>query len=630
MKAQDGSLSDCPCPGVDRCRLIEPYGGRLEESFAGVSERPELMQRLSSLPRVQLTRSEFRDLMMLGSGAYSPLTGFMDRQTYREVCEAQLLPSGLPWGLPVTLAVTKRVVARLELGQEAALYFNDEPVALLRLQEIFPWDPLAEAKAVYAADDIDHPVLAERSKARKHYLLAGPVRLVVATDSRLLAKEHLWPKNARCLFIERGWARVVAVHADHLWHRAHEYLLKSALETADALLFHTPTEPPQHEGALPNKVIADARDILLRQFFPRDRVLWTRFAADVTAYGGRRAILHQAIVSQNYGCGHLILLPDNPISESHGVVQDSYAAVRWPDAGPAIRPVVLSSAFYCDACGGVATGKSCPHGEEQRSLMSEETVLDKLLTGEQLPSQVARPEIARALSRSVSSLFADKVVKRGRHIFPHAAEVSKEFRQTAAGHKAAVLWMTGLSGSGKSTVARRVEKELLVSGHRIFVLDGDGLRNGLCRDLDFSRDARRENLRRAAEVAKIMLESGTLVIASFISPFREERQMVREIIGEGFFEVYIDASLQVCESRDPKGLYSRARAGIIPEFTGVSSPYEPPPAPDMRVNTAARSIDDCARQLLGDMARAGLLRKTRFDRYFAEKKGSSPHVVQRN
>jgi adenylylsulfate kinase len=169
-----------------------------------------------------------------------------------------------------------------------------------------------------------------------------------------------------------------------------------------------------------------------------------------------------------------------------------------------------------------------------------------------------------------------------------------------------------------------------MSGHRIFVLDGDGLRNGLCRDLDFSREARRENLRRAAEVAKIMLESGTLVIASFISPFREERQMVREIIGEGFFEVYMEASLKVCESRDPKGLYSRARAGIIPEFTGVSSPYEPPPAPDMRVNTAARSIDDCARQLLGDMARAGLLRKTRFDRYFAEKKGSSPYVVQRN
>jgi len=240
--------------------------------------------------------------------------------------------------------------------------------------------------------------------------------------------------------------------------------------------------------------------------------------------------------------------------------------------------------------------------------MPEHQILERLLSGEPLPPQVARPEVARILSRGVSSEMTSRLVAGGRHVFPHAGEIRPESRECFAGHKAAVLWMTGLSGAGKSTVAHRLERELLYTGHRVCVLDGDGLRNGLCRDLDFSRESRRENLRRAAEVARIMRDAGMLVLASFISPYREEREMAREIIGAGFYEVYVEASLETCEARDPKGLYRRARAGAIPEFTGVSAPYEAPEDPDMRINTSVHELDACVRQLMEAMAAAGLLR----------------------
>ncbi|MBI3575128.1 MAG: adenylyl-sulfate kinase [Gammaproteobacteria bacterium] len=233
----------------------------------------------------------------------------------------------------------------------------------------------------------------------------------------------------------------------------------------------------------------------------------------------------------------------------------------------------------------------------------------RLLAGESLPPTVTRPDVARLLARGVSDAVSTRApVSDRRYVFPHAAVVSRELRETLAGHRACVLWMTGLSGSGKSTIAHRLERDLLLAGHRVFVLDGDTLRHGLNSDLDFTDEARRENLRRAAEVVKVMRDAGLIVIASFISPFRAERQRVREIIGRDFYEVYVEASLEVCESRDPKGLYRRARAGQIPRFTGISSPYEPPTQADIRLDTATLPPETCVLQLRTLLARAGILR----------------------
>lgn len=185
------------------------------------------------------------------------------------------------------------------------------------------------------------------------------------------------------------------------------------------------------------------------------------------------------------------------------------------------------------------------------------------------------------------------------NIFWHAGKVSAESRKERLGHHSATIWLTGLSGAGKSTVAYELEKMLLEESKYCFVLDGDNIRHHLNRDLGFSADDRKENIRRTAEVARLMNQAGLIVISSFISPLREDRAMAREIIGEeNFIEVYVSASIQVCESRDPKGLYAKARAGKIPDFTGISAPYEPPLNPALTIDTGKLPLEEAARTLL--------------------------------
>lgn len=181
------------------------------------------------------------------------------------------------------------------------------------------------------------------------------------------------------------------------------------------------------------------------------------------------------------------------------------------------------------------------------------------------------------------------------NIFWQSGKVSQQCRISQFGHRPATVWLTGLSGAGKSTIAYELEIRLLAEGHPCFVLDGDNLRHRLNRDLGFTPEDRKENIRRAAEVARLMNEAGLLVVTSFISPYREDRAMAAAIIGaEHFIEVHVCTPVDVCEARDPKGLYAKARAGQIPEFTGISSPYEPPLAPAIALDTVSLSVDEAA------------------------------------
>ena len=188
----------------------------------------------------------------------------------------------------------------------------------------------------------------------------------------------------------------------------------------------------------------------------------------------------------------------------------------------------------------------------------------------------------------------------------HPVSVTREQRESLNGHGAVVVWLTGLSGAGKSTLAHAVEKELHRQGKRTIVLDGDNVRHGLCSNLGFSPEDRTENLRRIAEVARLLVEAGVITLAAFISPMREHRAMIRSIIGpENFIEVYVQCPLEICESRDVKGVYQRARAGEIKDFTGISAPYEAPEVPDLVVATESMKLEECVEQLLGLINRPG-------------------------
>jgi adenylylsulfate kinase len=197
--------------------------------------------------------------------------------------------------------------------------------------------------------------------------------------------------------------------------------------------------------------------------------------------------------------------------------------------------------------------------------------------------------------------------KKATNVTWHHGEVEPEDRARVLGHQAACVWLTGLSGSGKSTLARRVERRLVERGVLAYVLDGDNVRHGLNADLGFSADERTENIRRIGEVARLMVDAGVVVLTAFISPYRADRARVRELLGERFVEVWVSTPIEVCEQRDPKGLYQRARAGEIADFTGIDAPYEAPDAPELTVNTAEADLDACAEQVVAWLGARGVI-----------------------
>ncbi len=184
------------------------------------------------------------------------------------------------------------------------------------------------------------------------------------------------------------------------------------------------------------------------------------------------------------------------------------------------------------------------------------------------------------------------------HIIAHDYKIGREEREIRNGHRSACLWFTGLSGSGKSTVANVVEQELYNAGLRTYILDGDNIRKGLNKDLNFTEEGRIENIRRIGEVAKLMTDAGIIVLAAFVSPFLKDRQLLRDLMGDSFIEIFVDAPIEVCESRDVKGLYKKARAGEISNFTGISSPFERPEHPDVHIRTDKQNLSDSAKSVL--------------------------------
>lgn len=599
---------------IERRRgLIAPYGGRLVQSFCAGPEGQSLLRQLEMKPHLDLTEREFLDLELLGSGAYSPLNGFMDRETYNSVRERQCLPSELPWGWPVTLAVTDDEAASIKPGDEVGLYFRDLPVGVIEVSELFQWEPKLEAYAVFDRENLEAPAIAERLDQKKTQLVGGKISLIVDEAESGWSEDHLWPNVTRDYFEQQNWLRISSVSGISGWHRADEHILRSVLDISDALMMQAVPGRRENIAGLSPLLMQEARQTVLRNYFPRTRIMDNRLLRHIDCESSR-VILQQAIVSQNYGCDRIFV--DSRSDNKWNVVhQQSIRAMflSAADTGLGITVEFIAPMFYCEACGTIANEKSCPHGNAHRKSVDERMLATAIQNGKTLPPQLVRPEITRVFLRDHHHHADPARLKRENNLFPHSPEVSRANREMVAGHKSAVLWMTGLSGSGKSTIAHRFERELLFSGHRVFVLDGDTLRTGLCADLGFSREARQENLRRAGEVANAMREAGMLVIASFISPFRSERETLVNIIGDGFYEVYVEASLDTCENRDPKGLYKRARAGVIPEFTGISSPYEPPENPAIRLCTDNTAVEESVHKLMNAAADLGLLRVSRKD-----------------
>ncbi len=565
----------------------EPHGGRLIDLYLFEREAEQEKARLADYPSWDLTPRQICDLELLLCGAFSPLEGFMGQGDYERVVEEMRLSSGILWPIPITLDVTRDFAEKIEPGQRIALRDPEGvPLAVLEVSDRFTPDRRREALSVYGTDSLHHPGV--------RYLLetAGPVCL----GGRLLGLEppvhydfkHIrdTPQELRGRFRKLGWRRVVAFQTRNPMHRAHyELTFRAAREVEANLLLH-PVVGMTKPGDVDHFTRVRCYEKILRHY-PEQTTLLSLLPLAMRMAGPREALLH-GIVRRNYGCTHLIVGRDHagPGSDSNGDpfygpydAQELFAA-HQEELG--ISMVPFRNVVYVQDRAQYVPENEVRPGETALSLSGTE-FRRRLAEGLEIPDWFSFPEIIEELQRTYPPRY-----RQGFTVF-----------------------FTGLSGSGKSTIANALMVKLMEIGTRpVTLLDGDLVRKHLSSELGFSREHRDLNILRIGYVASEITKHRGIAICAPIAPYADTRRRVREMIEPlgGFLEVHVATPLEVCEQRDRKGLYAKARAGIIKNFTGISDPYEAPENPEVRIDTTQLTPDLAAHRILVKLEAMGFIR----------------------
>ena len=381
-----------PAGRADQIHLVAPHGGDLVDRTGA---RPA---GVDAAEKVRLTPRELADLDMLASGALSPLTGFMRQADYERVLEEMRLESGLPWALPVCLAVDDAPSGdRVALTDESG-----RALAVLEVEEVYRYDREREAEQCFGTTDESHPGVA-RLYAQRDLYLAGPVTVFERLEPPFAAL-HKDPAETRAVFAERGWRRVVGFQTRNPIHRAHEYLTKCALETVDGLLVH-PLVGETKSDDVPAAVRVEAYRVLVERYYPENRVVVSAFPAAMRYAGPREAIWH-AICRKNYGCSHFIVGRDHAgVGNYYGSYDAQLVFDEFEPHELDIEPMFFEHAFWCKACGQMATPKTCPHGGDDHVFLSGTRVRELLAEGELPPEEFTRPEVAQILSEAYRTAY---------------------------------------------------------------------------------------------------------------------------------------------------------------------------------------------------------------------------------
>ncbi len=385
-------------------KLIKPHGGKLVNREVAGLERDALIEASAAMARLELSPRAISDLEMIAIGAYSPLEGFMGEADYHAVVSGMKLANGDAWSIPVTLPVSTEQAERLPKGTDVALYQADHLLGVLHLREKFTYDKQVEAQLVYRTIEDAHPgvrVLYDQGDC----LLGGRISLLNRPRDLSFTQYRRDPAQTRAYFRERGWRRVVAFQTRNPVHRAHEYIQKCALEIADGLLLH-PIVGETKSDDVPAEVRIRSYEEILRHYYPAGRTVLSVLPAAMRYAGPREAIFH-ALIRKNYGCSHFIVGRDHAgVGNYYGTYDAHHIFDEFEPAELGITPLFFDHTFYCRACDGMASSKTCPHEPKDRVTLSGTRVREMLGAGELPPLEFSRPEVARLLIEAYQRLEA--------------------------------------------------------------------------------------------------------------------------------------------------------------------------------------------------------------------------------
>lgn len=610
--------------------VVSPHGGcGLINRIIPEVEKEHFKEKVLKHNVYTISDADLATFYRIADGTLSPLEGPMDRDEFQKVLNEEIIErkgKKYAWTIPVAFPISKSEKDSWGKGETIAV--KDEHgaiIGLLEITDVYPFDKKFYSKVVYDTDRTDHPGVRIVNDDPRDYLMGGKIWAVSPHRHTEYGQYMLSPEETRSLFQERKWQRMVAFQTRNPLHRAHEYVMVYAMEKLTKEGFSTgvvlnPLVGKTKSDDVSSEVRMRTYEALIQQkligYGDKNEEFWKKkkydfndrvilIGVDIKMFyaGPKEAIMH-AIYRQNHGFTDIIIgrrHADAPFDDKTQVWGDFEAQEKFNNLKGEllIKPVKVGFAAYYEELGRVGlVAEYKGKGYRQISISGKE-LRKKFSSGEPIDERIMRNPVAQILSQYYQEKSPKKEGIKSQNITWHDTLITKRDRELANRHKAAVIWLTGLPSSGKSTIGVQLQAMLFKRGHQVFMLDGDNVRHGLNKNLGFNPDDRTENIRRIAEVAKLFADAGFIVITSFISPYKKDRDNARSLLHEGdFLEVFVKTSLKECEKRDTKGLYRKAREGTIKEFTGISAPYEEPENPEVVVNTENETQKESAQYIV--------------------------------
>ncbi|MEJ7624147.1 MAG: bifunctional sulfate adenylyltransferase/adenylylsulfate kinase [Pyrinomonadaceae bacterium] len=563
--------------------LISPVGSRLIDLEVVPVDCEEVLDEASRLQSVQLSERSVCDLELLATGAFSPLDRFMGRRDFERSVNEMRLADNTVFAIPVALPIDDDV--NVTLDSEITLRDSrNNPLAIMTIEEIYEWDRGEFSQHVLGTNDSRHPLIAEMARLGGRNI-SGTLRVVSLPLHYDFKPLRLTPRQVRRRLETLGRDSVVAFQTRNPIHRAHEELTKRAADQHNASLLIHPAVGLTKPGDVDYFTRVRSYISVVKKFYDPETTLLALLPIAMRMAGPREALWHM-LIRRNYGASHFIVGRDHasPGLDSHGKAfypsdaAEEAARQYGPELGvAAVTPGEIVYLPGSDRYEGLSDLKA---NQAFKTLSGTQIREEYLQIGKRLPAWFSRPETAKVLEET----------------YP------------LRNRQGVCVWFTGLSGAGKSTIAEILITLLMESGRRASLLDGDVVRTNLSKGLGFSREDRDTNVTRIGFVASEIVRHGGIAICAAVSPYQATRNEVRGMFDpSNFVEVFVDTPLDVCEDRDAKGLYAKARRGELPCFTGISDPYEVPGNPELTTDTVRASAEVNARAVFAKLTSMGFL-----------------------